>query len=343
MKKANNKAIEIARLINDFLSHYAPTHITKSSHTIRSYKMTLSLYLSFLEEIYEVSSETLSAEYFERDYIEKWIEWLSGVRSCSTATCNVRLGALRTFLKYVGSKNPEYLYLFNDSTKIPSKKVSKTKVEGMSKNAVNALFAVPNTATMTGIRDLVLMLVMYSTAARIDEVLSIKLKNIYLDTHKPYITIIGKGDKTRTLYLLPKVASYIEKYLTFCHIDRTNPEAYLFYSKIKGVSQKMTQPAVDKRLKAIAAKAKVTCEEVPVELHAHQFRHAKASHWLESGMNIVQISFLLGHENMETTMKFLDITLESERKALQTLENAVERKIKPKWNQSVKSLRELCK
>jgi site-specific recombinase XerD len=81
---------------------------------------------------------------------------------------------------------------------------------------------------------------------------------------------------------------------------------------------------------------------VPKQLHAHQFRHAKASHWLEDGMNIVQISFLLGHENVETTMKYLDITLESERKALQTLENEAERKIKPKWNKSDKSLRALC-
>lgn len=47
---------------------------------------------------------------------------------------------------------------------------------------------------------------------------------------------------------------------------------------------------------------------VPLTLHAHQFIHAKASHWLENGMNIAQISYLLGHECIQTTMIYLEIT-----------------------------------
>ena len=63
------------------------------------------------------------------------------------------------------------------------------------------------------------------------------------------------------------------------------------------------------------------CSDVPLDLHAHQFRHAKASHWLENGMNIAKISNLLGHENIQTTMVYLDITTEQEEKALETLED----------------------
>ena len=81
---------------------------------------------------------------------------------------------------------------------------------------------------------------------------------------------------------------------------------------------------------------------MPANLHAHQLRHAKASHWLEDGMNIAQISFLLGHESIETTMKYLDITLEKEREALQTLENDIERATKPKWKVTNKTLKSLC-
>lgn len=74
---------------------------------------------------------------------------------------------------------------------------------------------------------------------------------------------------------------------------------------------------------------------MPLKLHAHQFRHAKASHWLEDGMNIVQISFLLGHEQLDTTMVYLDITTEDEAKALATLEgegdSKVEKNGKQRW------------
>ena len=72
------------------------------------------------------------------------------------------------------------------------------------------------------------------------------------------------------------------------------------------------------------------CEDVPLDLHAHQFRLAKASHWLEDGMNIAQISFLLGHSQLETTMIYLDITTEQEAAALATLEDESDRNAVPK-------------
>ena len=54
---------------------------------------------------------------------------------------------------------------------------------------------------------------------------------------------------------------------------------------------------------------------------------AKATHWLEDGMNIIQISFLLGHASLDTTMRYLDITTDDKRKALATLEGEKESKI----------------
>lgn len=54
--------------------------------------------------------------------------------------------------------------------------------------------------------------------------------------------------------------------------------------------------------------------------HAHLFRHAKVSHWIEDGLSIVEVQFLLGHEQIETTMKYLNINTEEKIKALATLE-----------------------
>ena len=104
----------------------------------------------------------------------------------------------------------------------------------------------------------------------------------------------------------------------------------------------MSQTAVSKRLKKHAKAAHEMCDEVPRDLHAHQLRHAKASHWLEDGMNIVQISFLLGHEQLQTTMVYLDITLEQELKALQTLEDENDKKVSKKWKSLKGGLAEFC-
>ena len=148
-----------------------------------------------------------------------------------------------------------------------------------------------------------------------------------MEADKPYITVIGKRQKIRKLYLLPNSVAHLKKYMEDFHSSLPNPNAYVFYSRNKGIFGKMTPESVNKQLKKYAAVAHEICPEIPLSLHAHQLRHSKASHWLEDGMNIVQISFLLGHANPHTTMAYLDITTEQVSKASATLEDENQRGI----------------
>jgi len=100
---------------------------------------------------------------------------------------------------------------------------------------------------------------------------------------------------------------------------------------VGGKYVKMTELAIDKRLKMYGKKAHEICVDVPLTIHAHQFRHGKASHWIEDGLNVLQVSFLLGHKHLETTMVYLDITTEDKAKALAMLENENDKKITKKW------------
>lgn len=342
MKKSTKQALDLARCVSDFLDNYAPTHKTSSEHTLKSYRCAITLFVAFLEDCKGVTPESLDKRCFERRVIEEWLSWLRDVRGCSPETCNNRLGSIRAFLEYLASRRPEYIYLHQEASQIPRMKTRKKKVKGMSKKAVKALMDCPNPGTRTGKRDLVLMVVLYATAARIDEVLSIRICQLHLDGPRPCASIVGKGDKVRMLHLPPKAVAHIKAYLRAFHGEAPDPEAYLFYSRNAGVYGKMTQPAVDKMLKKYAKMAAPLCKDVPTGLHAHQFRHAKASHWLEDGMNVVQISLLLGHENLETTMRYLDVTLEDEKNALATLEDENDRKITPKWKGGNGSLKSFC-
>jgi len=342
MKKATNESIMIARHINAFLNEYVPSQKIRSSHTLKSYQYALALYIGFLETEKGISAERLCDGCFSRATIEEWLRWLMELRGCSPETCNNRLASLRAFLKYLGSREILKFYLFDDATRIQRKKEIRKKIKGMSKKAVKALLSSPDLSTKAGRRDLALMITIYSTAARIDEVLSLKIKQLHLDMDKPNITVIGKGAKIRTLYLLPKAIAHLKKYLKEFHGNSLDPEAYLFYSKNTGLYGKMSQTAVNKQLKKHARAAHGKCDEVPLDLHAHQLRHAKASHWLEDGMNIVQISFLLGHEQLQTTMVYIDITLEQELKALATLEDENDKKVSKKWKNTKGGLAEFC-
>lgn len=340
--RASKEAATMSRHIANFLSSYAPSHLTSSDNTLKSYRTAISLYLAFLEGEKGVTAATFGRQCFERSSIEEWLRWLREERGCGPDTCNNRLGSLRAFLKYLAGRAPEYAYLQQEASQIPRMKAPKKKVSGMSKEAVKALMECPDASTRIGKRDLVLMVVLYATAARIDEVLSLKVGQLRLDCPKPHANIVGKGSKVRTLNLPPKAVAHIKAYLREFHGDDPDADAYLFYSRNKGPRGKMTQPAVDKMLKKHARKAAQACKDVPVGLHAHQIRHAKASHWLEDGMNIVQISLLLGHESLETTMRYLDVTLEDERAALATLEDENEKKVTPKWRNADGSLKALC-
>lgn len=342
MKKAQSEAIEIAKYISGFLNDYAPVHMTGSSHTLKSYETAVSLYLTFLEEEKSVTPNSLCWGNFSRQSIEEWMEWLSRKRNCSPSSCNVRLGSLRTFLKYVGDHSAKLLYIYQESTTVRKQKVPARKVEGLTKEAVKTLLEMPDTHQPIGRRDLTFMILLYATATRIGEILQLKIKQIFLDHKKPHITVIGKRDKIRTVYLLPKAAAHVRQYILEFHGQQPDPEAYLFYSRCGGLYSMLTPPAIDKRLKKYAAEAHKICPDVPVSLHPHQFRHAKASHWLEDGINIVQISFLLGHAQLQTTMVYLDISKEQEREALATLETEKDKKTVPKWKGKSENLKNFC-
>lgn len=261
---------------------------------------------------------------------------------CSPETCNNRLASLRAFIKYLTRQEVSYLYLAQEASQIERKTVYAKRVNGMSKKAVYALLETPDSSTKAGRRDIALMVVMYSTAARIDEILSMKIEQLHLEVLKPYITVIGKRSKIRTLYLLPRATAHLKAYIKDAHGDNLSPDSYVFYSRNTGLTGKMSQNAVNKQLRKHAKIARVKCDEVPIDIHAHQLRHAKASHWLEDGMNIVQISFLLGHAQLQTTMVYLDVTTEQEATALATLEDDNNSFVPKKWRNSDGSLSSFC-
>jgi site-specific recombinase XerD len=340
--KATNESVSIARHINSFLNEYVPSQKSRSEHTLKAYGDALSLFIGFLEMEEGVCPETLSGECFSVDNIEKWLVWLMNTRSCSADTCNNRLASLRAFLKYLGSRDILHLHLSQAASQIHRRKTFTKKVTGMSKKAVQTLLSAPSPSTKAGRRDIALMVVMYSSAARIDEVLSMKIEHLHLDADKPCVTVIGKRSKIRTMYLLPKAVAHLRAYIADAHGDSPKLSSYVFYSRNTGPSGKMSQKAVNKQLKKHALTARESCNEVPADLHAHQLRHAKASHWLEDGMNIVQISFLLDHAQLQTTMVYLDVTTEQEANALATLEDENEKSTPKKWRDTNGNLSSFC-
>lgn len=108
------------------------------------------------------------------------------------------MGAMKCMLKYLGGRDVGFAGLYlNAKEHVKRMREEKAHIMGMTRNAVRALLATPDTTTKLGVRNLFLMLMCYGVAGRIDEILSLKVKDLRADVKDPYAILHGKGSKIR--------------------------------------------------------------------------------------------------------------------------------------------------
>ncbi len=327
-----NMSRELAKLIYEWHSIHVPLIKTGSIHTLRAYRTSLTIFMRFLMEEKSITPFTLSIDCFSVACLDEWRMWLIRTHGVKNDTCNIRMAAIKGLLEYIGGRAPYYAYLYIAATEhIKPMRTAKVKVYGMSRAAVKALFAEPDTETHIGIRDLVLMMLSYGVAGRINEILSLKLTHVHLEAESPYVTLHGKGGTYRSIYLQEDIVKWIRLYMNIYHDCQSSKEDYLFYSPCGGYRGMLTQPAVAKRLKIYAEHAHEKCPDVPLNLHSHLWRHSMACHWREDNINIVEIKELLGHKCLESTMVYQDVTEQQKKEALSTLEDTITNAMPKKW------------
>ena len=338
-KRPSAEGAALARLVHDFIWDYVPSHLSPSEHTQRSYKTALTLYVGWLGSV-GVTPDTLSASDFGSERIEGWLSWLSAERGNLPQTCNARLSAIRMFARYASRRDRAFANLEFEAMAVPLRKAPKTKVAGMSEDAVSAITHAPDQLDRYGRRDAALMVVLYATACRIGELLSMRVSQLRLDDAHPHAIVVGKGGKSRCVYLPDRAVGHMRAYLGEFHGGDHDPDSYVFYSRNHPAgTHPLSQDAVRKMLRKHAGAARKLCPDVPVDVTPHRFRHARATHWLEQGIALAQVSLLLGHASIETTMAYLDITLDAEAEAMQSLAGAPEPK---RWKGNEATILAFC-
>ena len=148
-------------------------------------------------------------------------------------------------------------------------------------------------------RDLAILEFLYSTGARVSELTIVKKSDI--DWYDKSVSLFGKGMKQRTSFLNAKAEVAIKRYLE----SRTDDNEYLFVS-IKKPYKQLTKDAIERIIRVIANNT----PQVRKKVTPHIFRHTMATTALQSGMPIADISKLLGHESIDTTMIYAKSSLE---------------------------------
>ena len=304
-------------LIHDYLKIYLPKQRQVSPNTVRSYRKALESLLDYVKEQKQVSLGKITFEMLTADTILSFLSFMDEQRGYSAATRNTRFAAIRAFLDYASDRDMTVTAVLNTLRKIPFKKAETfSTVEYMSMKAVTAIVEQTDAGTPKGLRDRTFIILMYDTGARVQEMLDVNLSDLQLN-QLPKITLHGKGNKTRTVPLMSKTVQYLRKYLTVFH-DGTSPSESLpfFYSISQGEKRRLTDRLIRYMLQKYGERAKATCPEVPESVHPHQFRHSRAMHLYQEGMDLTLISQWLGHSQLETTQIYAHADTEHKRKAI---------------------------
>jgi len=300
-----------------YLLEYLPKQKCFSKNTIRSYKQALNLFVAYLRTVQKMSVFKINFEAMNRELILGFLDWLETERNCGANTRNHRLMVLRSFFDYAGILDCTHIVLSVTTKKIPIKKVPQKVVPHLSEKGLEILLEQPMLPKKTELRNQFFMILMYDTAARVDELLAMKVRSLRLDVAKPIAYLHGKGNKERIVPLLDRTVQHCRNYLQKFHPNEPpDSEKHLFYTVIRGIQGEMSPDTPAEFFKKYAKTGHRESSEVPEHIHPHMLRHTRAMHLYHQGMPIMLLSEYLGHASVESTKIYAYADTEMKRAAI---------------------------
>jgi len=299
--KYKKKEKDFWQMARTYLHDFMPAVRNQSDRSVAAYKQSLNSYLTFLESEKGLKEDKVTFDAFCRSYVKDFVEWLHE-KKYAPKTINLKLTAIRSFLKFCADEDFELRGIYNAVCTVRKVKEDKKPIEYLQPEATKAILAAYDTRTVKHRRNRMLLILLYDTGARVQELSDLSLSSLYLDMPNPYVTLTGKGRKTRNVPIMDKTVAHLRKYLEEFHPDLT--EAPLFYSRLDGKPHQLSTDSISMILKTAAQKARTTCSEVPENVHCHLIRKTKAMDLYRSGVPLPFIMQLLGHESMSTTSGF---------------------------------------
>lgn len=307
-------ALNFYQKVRDYLTVYLPKQRGASPNTVKAYKEALNSYIDH-KASQGVPLKSISFKCISRESVDEFLDWLEREKGYSISSRNQRLAAIKSFLKYSSERDKTQMALYLEVAAIMKKKDTKTcEIEFFSEAALEAILSQPDQNSRKGKRDLLFMILLYDTGARVQEILDLKLRDVCLDGKSPFVTVTGKGNKMRTIPIMDKTCKHISAYLKIYHPSK-NPEDHLFYIERKGKRTQMSADNVGKFITKYGKKASAVSNDVPEHWYPHLFRHSRAVHLYRNGMPLALVAEWLGHSKMDTTRQYYanaDTTMKKE-------------------------------
>ena len=311
MNRAPSTAL--APLLQQFFVERLQKQRQASPCTISAYRDTFRLFLTFVEAKLRKRPAELAIEDLSAQLILDFLEHLERRRKNSIRTRNARFAAIRSFIQYVGFKEPTSLALTHGVLGIPRKRFDRLQIGFLSREHIEAIIAAPDASTWTGRRDRVLLTTLYNTGARVSELIGVQVEDVNL-SRSPSVRLHGKGRKERSVPLWGSTACQIRQWLQQQPHTATSP---LFPSR---TGSRLSRGNVTERMQLAAEAAASEHPELRKrKVTPHIFRHSLAMHLLQKGVDINVIALWLGHESPTTTHMYVEADLAMKKRLLKSL------------------------
>jgi len=330
----NELEITLSTLIQNFFCQRLITQRNASSQTIASYRDTFRLLFRYAQEKVKKDPAALQFEDMNTDFVLKFLNYLEQGRGNSERTRNLRLAAIRSFMRYVSYRLPGSLSTIQEVLAIPLKRFDHPSLGFLQREEVEAIIAAPDITTFSGHRDFVMFMTLYNTGARVSEIIRLRVSDVCLES-KISVLIHGKGRKQRAVPLWSSTKRHLKRWLLQLKSDSHES---LFPSR---AGRPLTRSGVEYRLRLAVKKA---AEQFPSlgkrKISPHTFRHTTAMHLLQSGVDIAVIALWLGHESSATTHMYVEADMTMKEKALKKLQDPSLKSVRYKASDSILSFLE---
>ena len=320
----------------EFLEHYLPEQALKSRNTVETYRDALTVFRRYITDTLHLSIRTFGFEDCTHDFLLSYMEFLNKNGNAET-TCNNRLAAIRAYLWFVADGDISLQSVALTASRVPFLKVPKLTREMISEDALKALLSAPPD-TKIGRRDQMILILLYDSAVRVSELLSLNVSSVNLDAEIPYLRIYGKGDKERIVAITDATASHIKNYLKVYH-QAGDHDSPLIYTVIKGRKDRMSVGNVERIIKKYANKIRPEHPDLPEHCYPHMVR-TRATNLYQDGTELELISRILGHSSTETTRIYAVPSVEMMRKAMETGNLSTDEK--PLWPDDEAEMARIC-
>lgn len=307
--------VTLGQAVRSFFEDHLPVQKGLRPSSIRSYRDALRLFLSFLSVERRRPITRLGVEDLTMEGTLAFLKHLEQERGNHIRTRNQRLAALRTFFTYLALRIPEALDTAQQVAAIPMKRVPPPETQFLDREEVISLLKRIPRQGRHALRDRTLILVLYNTGARAQEVADLRFEHLDLGL-QPRVRLHGKGDRWRTCPLWMETA----RHLRMLEEEGARPGALgsqpVFCSR---PGQALTRFGIYKIVRKHAGFLDRPGEQ-PRRVTPHLFRHTAAVHLLEAGVEVNVIRAWLGHVQLETTNHYAQLTLRTKVVAMQACE-----------------------